>query len=415
MDRLAERSSFGGYDLEPAVATSVSVVMPCLNEASSVGGCVEEALAALKTAGYDGEVVVVDNGSTDGSDDVARAAGARVIYESRRGYGAALLAGFRAANGDVIVMADADATYPLDRIGDLVAPVASGDADMVFGSRLNSATHRTMPMLHRFVGTPALTFLAARACGRRVVGDSQSGFRAFRRDTLAQLKLRSTGMELASEMLIRAARAGLTIEEIDTGYRPRVGESKLSTFSDGFRHLYLILLLAPDLMLIGPGATAFVIGIVCTVLSIVRPNGVELGSLQWQPVFFSTIFVVLGAQALLAGMVLAYQSSITRSSMRRRLTFVGSSRFPNWCFGTGFIMTATGLAIDIALLVTWVNNPQPPHTFGVASLAQSLIILGGTLSTFGILQRFERARVARKLVPVDVSPQSREMERAAVR
>jgi hypothetical protein len=375
--------------------------MPCLNEAGSVGACVTEVKEALVAAGYDEhEVIVVDNGSTDDSAAVAHAAGARVVPEERRGYGAALLAGFAAASGDIVVMADADATYPLDRIGDLVEPVANDTADLVFGSRLNSATHENMPLLHRFVGTPVLTFLAARACGRRVVRDSQSGFRAFRRSSLAALNLRSSGMELASEMLIRAARAGLVITEIETGYRPRVGESKLSTLSDGFRHLYLILLLAPDLLLIGPGATAFLLGIACTVLSLVRPSGVELGSLQWQPVFFSTILLVLGAQALHPGAVLAYQSSVSPTSTRRRLAFVGSERFHQWCIGSGLLLILLGLGIDLALLVVWINDPRPPHRFGIASLAQSLIIVGATVASFGVLRRFDRARTARKLVPV---------------
>ena len=140
-----------------------------------------EALDAMHAAGFEAEVVVVDNGSTDGSPEIAAAAGARVVHETRRGYGSALLAGFAAARGDVLVMADADCTYELIRIPELVAPVVAGDADLVLGSRLDSATMRTMPLLHRFVGTPVLTFLTARACGRRVVTDSQSGFRAFRR------------------------------------------------------------------------------------------------------------------------------------------------------------------------------------------------------------------------------------------
>jgi hypothetical protein len=220
---------------------------------------------------------------------------------------------------------------------------------------------------------------------------------------LARLQLRSTGMELASEMLIRGARAGLRIGEVETGYRPRIGESKLSTFTDGFRHLYLILLLAPDLLLIGPGLTAFLAGVVCTVVTLVRPSGVEFGSFRWQPVFFSTILVVLGAQALLAGMVLAHQSSVATTSMQRRLAFIGRPRFATACMALGALLVVAGLAVDIALLVVWLDNPEPPRTFGAASLAQSLIILGGTIGTFGVLRRFERARVARKLVPVDLS------------
>ena len=152
-----------------------------------------------------------------------------------------------------MVMADADFTYDLGRIPDLVGPIIEGRADFVLGSRLDSATRSTMPFLHRFIGTPVLTFLTARACGRRVVTDSQSGFRAFTREIARKHDPERVGMELASEMLINSARAGLRIEEIQTGYRPRIGQSKLETWADGWRHLTLIFMLAPDLLLIGPG------------------------------------------------------------------------------------------------------------------------------------------------------------------
>ncbi len=225
----------------------VSVVLPCLNEESSVALCVHEALDALEAGNLRGEVIVVDNGSTDESIPAAEAAGGRVIKESRPGYGSALLAGFDAANYEIVVMADADFTYDLGRVPDLVSPIVEDRADLVLGSRLDAANRQTMPYLHRFIGTPLLTFLTAHACGRRVVTDSQSGFRAFRHDSLGAMKLSSSGMELASEMLINSARAGLRIQEIETGYRPRIGQSKLATWSDGWRHLFLIFMLAPDL------------------------------------------------------------------------------------------------------------------------------------------------------------------------
>ena len=247
---------------------------------------------------------------------------------SRRGYGSALRAGFAAARGDIVVMADADFTYDLGKIPDLVAPVVRDEADLVIGGRLDAATRRTMPLLHRFVGTPVLTFLVARACGRRVVDDSQSGFRAFRRDRIAELELRSTGMELASEMLIRAARAGLRVTEVPAGYRERIGMSKLSTFSDGWRHLQLILALAPDLLLVGPGAVALGVGIGLAFLGFVSPSGVDVGSLHWQPVFFSGIAIVLGLQALLAGAVLAYRSSLVRGSVHRAVRVRRPARVP---------------------------------------------------------------------------------------
>jgi glycosyltransferase involved in cell wall biosynthesis len=379
-------------------ACAVSVVLPCLNEADSVGLCVQEALEAFANAGIRGEVVVVDNGSTDGSAEVAAAAGARVVHEVQPGYGSALRAGFNAAEANIVVMADADYTYDLSKIPMLVEPIMRDEADLVLGARLDAATRRTMPFLHRYVGTPILTFLAARACGRRVVTDSQSGFRAFRRDRIAALELHSSGMELASEMLIRAARSGLRITEVQTGYRPRIGESKLATFSDGLRHLELICLLAPDLLLIGPGATLLALGLVMQVFAFVSPSGVDVGSLRWQPVFFATIALVLGTQALLAGAVLAHHSSVTTPGVGRRFAFVGRPGFVNRCLQAGVLMVAAGLVIDIVLFIVWLQGEATPPVrgYGITSLAQSLIIVGSTVATFAVVSRANIARVARE-------------------
>ncbi len=359
-----------------------------------MGACVTEAFTAMDAAGLRGEVVVVDNGSTDGSPEFAEAAGARVIRESRRGYGSALRTGFAAARYDIIVMADADLTYPLEKITQLVAPVAADQADLVLGCRLDAATRHTMPWLHRYVGTPTITFLTARACGRRVVTDSQSGFRAFRRDKVDAIGLQGTGMELATEMLIRSSRVGLRIREVHTGYRPRVGESKLDTWGDGWRHLQLILMLAPEVLLIAPGALLAMLGLGMLLLAFVRPEGVEVGSLRWQPVFFSGIALVLGVQALLAGVVLAHNSSITTGRTVRRYAFVGKPTFPKRCVYTGASMVVAGLVVNGLLFAGWLQGDESPPVrgFGLASLAQSLIIVGGTLVSFGLVAYFSRGR-----------------------
>lgn len=365
-------------------AVRVSVVLPCLNEAESVGRCVREAIATLAAAGLPGEVVVVDNGSSDTSAEIAAEAGARVVKESRPGYGSALRAGIAAATGDIVVMADADVSYDLARIPDLVRPIIEREADLVLGTR--DANGRSMPFLHRFIGTPLLTFLVSRASGDRASSDSQSGFRAFRRDAIASLRLRSTGMEFASEMLIKAARAGWRIADVRTTYRPRVGQSKLSTFRDGWRHLRLIVLLAPDLVLIWPGAAAALLGIVLAIWTLLDPAGIHVGSTSWQPVFFSTIALVVGVQAVLAGSVIAYQSSIT--APHRRSAFVGSARFLRCCTVGGLLAAAAGLVIDAALFVLWVRGgPAPSRGPQLASLAQGLIIVGVTALAFGFVTR----------------------------
>jgi hypothetical protein len=372
---------------------AVAVVLPCLNEREAVGPCVRQARDALAGGGLEGEVIVVDNGSTDGSAEVAAAAGARVITEPRRGYGRALRTGFERADADVVVMADADGTYDLSKLPQLVRPVLDGDADVALATRLDGATRASMPLLHRYLGTPVITFLTSRACGRKVTADSQTGYRAFRRDRMLGLGLRSEGMELASEMLVKAARSGLRIRDIEGGYAPRIGESKLDTWSDGWRHLMLILLLAPDLLLIGPGLVLAAAGLAALGLTFAQPQGVDIGSARWQPVFFSGIALVLGVQALLGGAILANASPVSAAS-RRRFAFLDDPRLPIRALALGILAILCGLAIDVALFLAWWSDTSSPPTtgvaFGFASLAQILLILGGTVALSGVIARFVR-------------------------
>ena len=377
-----------GEVLDISGAPLVSVVIPCLNEEASVGECVTEAIVTLAAMGVSGEVVVVDNGSTDRSMAVAADAGAVVLAEARPGYGRALRTGIEAARGAVVVMADADLTYDFTRLPELLAPILSDAADLVVGSRLNSATHRNMPPLHRYVGTPALSFLVRRAGRHGTVSDSQSGYRAFRRSTAADMSLSSTGMEFASEMLIKAGQLGLRVAEVETGYRERVGESKLNTFRDGFRHARLIFLLAPELLLVGPGAGAFLIGVILAGLGFLSPGGVEVGSLRWQPIFFSTIALVLGMEMTLVGMLLAARSPLAPSETRRRFHFVAHPRFPDACLQLGVVGLLLGLGVDLALFLrhTW-GLPFLSITMALASTAQSLILGGGSLTALGFVMK----------------------------
>jgi len=231
---------------------AVSVVIPCLNERESIVACIERSHETLAAGRLAGEVLVVDNGSTDGSAELARAAGARVVGEPRRGYGRAYRAGFEAARGRYIVMGDADGTYDFSEIPRFVEQLETG-ADLVLGTRLNGTIQPgAMPWLHRYVGNPVLTGLL-NALFETGVSDSHCGMRAFRRDALPELQLRSTGMELASEQVVRCSKLGFTIREIPIAYSRRLGESKLSRFSDGWRHIRLLLQHAPRRRLALPG------------------------------------------------------------------------------------------------------------------------------------------------------------------
>ena len=223
-----------------AAAPWASIVLPCLDEAESVAGVVREAKEGLRLAGISGEVIVVDNGSRDGSGAIASRAGARITHEARRGYGAAVQRGLRVARGNVVVIADADGSYDLRELGSLVRRVANG-ADLAVGTRLDGRMEPgAMPWMHRRVGTPTVNFLLWTVTGRRF-RDSQSGFRACRSDRLRGLDLKCDGMEFASEMLLRADAAGWRIEELPVRYRRRLGSSKLRPYVDGIRHCLLLL------------------------------------------------------------------------------------------------------------------------------------------------------------------------------
>jgi glycosyltransferase involved in cell wall biosynthesis len=235
------------------VEPDVSVVIPCLDEAESIADCVEEAFVGLRRAGLEAEVIVVDNGSRDGSGALAVAAGARVVHEPRRGYGHAYLAGFAAARGRYVVMADGDGSYDLRDTVRFCKELDAG-ADVVIGSRLRGTIHSgAMPWLHRRIGNPVLTWILNVFVGTRV-SDAHSGMRAFRRSLLPRLRLCSTGMELASEHLVRSGRLGLDIREIPIHYRPRRGRSKLFWLRDGCRHLWLLLAHSPAWLLLLPMA-----------------------------------------------------------------------------------------------------------------------------------------------------------------
>jgi glycosyltransferase involved in cell wall biosynthesis len=252
----------------------------------------------LDENGFTGEVIVVDNGSTDGSGNLARAAGAVVVDEPRRGYGSAYLAGLAAASGDYIVMVDADLTYDFREIPSFVKELEDG-AELVVGNRMRGLQPGAMPWLSR-IGNPILSgFL--NALHRTKIGDAHCGMRAVRRNVLPVLNLRTVGMEFASEMVIRATREHLDVREVPIELHPRVGESKLSPFRDGWRHLRLIVVYNPNFLFIVPGAVMFAVGMLISVL--VFAGVPILGrDLQIHSLIIGSLLVLLGVQAIGLGL-----------------------------------------------------------------------------------------------------------------
>jgi glycosyltransferase involved in cell wall biosynthesis len=243
----------------PVDACELSIVFPCLNEAASIGGCVREALARLLQLGIRGEIVVCDNGSTDGSALVAAQAGARVVHQERRGYGAALMGAIRAAEGDYLVMLDGDGSYDLAALRPMVEALRNG-ADLVMGNRFRGRlAPGAMPWAHRYVGSPVLSGLLNLLFGTSV-GDAHCGLRAFTREAYRRMALKTTGMEFASEMIARAARTGLQIVEVPVDYHPRSGESKLRRFRDAWRHIRFLLMYSPTWLYLAPSVMLFVVG-----------------------------------------------------------------------------------------------------------------------------------------------------------
>ncbi|MGI8623912.1 MAG: glycosyltransferase family 2 protein, partial [Solirubrobacteraceae bacterium] len=274
-------------------------MIPCLNEAETIERCVTRARAALTENGIAGEVLVVDNGSDDGSEVIASEAGALVVREPRRGYGSAYLAGFAAARGRHIVMADADLTYDFGEIPRFVEGLEEG-ADMVIGDRMDNIHPGAMPWLHRYVGNPVLTG-TLNLFFRTGVKDAHCGMRAVRRSALPSLDLRTTGMEFASEMVIRAAKQELDIRQVPIEYHPRGGESKLASFRDGWRHLRFLLVHSPTYLFVLPGLLMSAVGALVTLTVLTQ---VEILGREWElhSLIAGALLMIVGAQVAALGL-----------------------------------------------------------------------------------------------------------------
>ncbi|MDP9385327.1 MAG: glycosyltransferase family 2 protein [Actinomycetota bacterium] len=353
----------------------VSVVIPCLNEAANIEECVRTSLEVLERHGIPGEVVVADNDSMDGSGEIARRAGARVVHEPRLGYGSAYLAGFGAARGRYIVMADADLTYDFNEIPRFVEHLEAG-AQLVMGDRMDNIHPGAMPWLHRYVGNPILTGILNLFFSTGV-SDAHCGMRGFRREVLPTLDLRTTGMEFASEMVIRAAKENLDIREVPIEYHPRGGESKLSSFRDGWRHLRFLLVHSPMHLFVLPGALLAALGAIIALLVVAR---IDVFGRYWDihSIIAGALLMIVGTQVLALGLCAhAYGTYFMGEKDpwfdRMRARF----RLEHGLMLGGAFITA-GLVILGSIVVTWADQ-------GFGALAQARpAVLGVTFLIVGI-------------------------------
>jgi glycosyltransferase involved in cell wall biosynthesis len=354
---------------------TVSVVIPCLNEAENIEQCVSSALGVLQERGIRGEVIVSDNDSEDESPRLAAAAGAIVVHEPERGYGSAYMAGFAVARGRYIVMADADLTYDFEEIPRFLAELEDG-ADMVIGNRMKNIHPGAMPWLHRYIGNPLLSgFL--NLLFRTGVDDAHCGMRAVRRDRLPQLGLRTTGMEFASEMVIRAAKEHLEIRQFPIEYHPRGGESKLSSFRDGWRHLRFLLLHSPNHLFIFPGAVMAALGAVIELIVLTR---LGIFGRHWDihALIAGALLAIVGTQVMALGVCAhAYATYFMGDRDRWFDRMRARFRLEHGLMLGGAILAA-GVIVGVFIVINWINN-------GFGSLAdEQLAVLAATLIIVGI-------------------------------
>ena len=342
----------------PRPTCEVSVVMPCLNEAETVEVCVRKALRAFEELGVDGEVVVADNGSTDGSQELATAAGARVVPVTEPGYGSALMGGFTAARGRYLIMGDADDSYDFSAIGPFIEELRAGN-ELVMGNRFRGGiAPGAMPRLNRYLGNPVLSALG-RFLFRTPAHDFHCGLRGFSAEAYRKMHVRTTGMEFASEIVVKSALLGLRTTEVPTTLSPdgRSREPHLRPWRDGWRHLRFLLLFRPRWLFFYPGLLLMLLGIVG--MAALLPGPIDIGPATFDvtTMLFAGAAIVIGFQAVVFG-VFARVYAMTEGflpqdpSLRRRLRFATLETG----LVAGALLIVVGLVLTVAAVLVWGDN-----------------------------------------------------------
>ena len=361
----------------------VSAVMPCLNEEETLAVCIEKAQRCFAALGIPGQVVVADNGSTDGSVAVAQRLGVKIVHERIKGYGAALMAAIDAADGEIIVMADADDSYDWEAIGPFIEKIRAG-YELVVGNRFKGGIRPgAMPTLHRYFGNPLLSFIA-RTVYRVPIGDFHCGMRAFTKAAYRRMGLRTPGMEFATEMVAAAAQQGLRIAEIPIVLYPdkRNRPPHLRSFRDGWRHLRFIITCAPDYLYILPGAAMFITGVLLQLMLVGGPIAIFGFHLGIHYLALGSMLTLVGLNILnlgvLAKVIMVQMYPNLRSAIAH---WVLHSFKLEWGLLTGLLMLMVGTAIDIAILVRWLRTGGGPleETVHLSFVATTAVVIGVNL------------------------------------
>src|SRR6267378_5695761 len=343
---VAQRSP--KHQAEPSLrAVEVSIVMPCLNEAETLGACIQKAQSAIEKDGLSAEIIVADNGSTDGSQAIANELGARLIPVERKGYGSALIGGIQAARGEFVIMGDADDSYDFTAIAPLIAALRDG-CDLVVGNRfLGGIEPGAMPWSHRWIGNPVLTFIS-RIFFHTPVGDAHCGLRGFRKEAFQRMNLRATGMEFASEMVIKASLKGMRIAEVPVALRPdgRSRAPHLRTWRDGWRHLRFMLLFSPRWLFLYPGAALFAVGLLAGA-------ALEIGPVKIGPFGFDISTLLLAGFCCLIGYQLVVFAVFTKVFAMRE-----GFHPPNASYAAMFryVRLETGLVLGLLMVVLGIGG-----------------------------------------------------------
>jgi glycosyltransferase involved in cell wall biosynthesis len=355
----------------------VSVIMPCLNEARTVGRCVDKAIRAMEELGVQGEVIVADNGSSDGSPEIARQHGARVVPVARRGYGSALQAGIAAARGRYVIMGDADDSYDFSRLEPFIERLREGH-DLVMGNRFRGGIRPgAMPWHHRYIGNPVLTGIL-NLFFRSPIRDAHCGLRAFRKDSYARLGLRAPGMEFASEMVVRACLSRQKITEVPTVLHPdgRDRPPHLRSFRDGWRHLRFLLMSTPTFLFIIPGLLLTVLGLVAIPAAVLAGYGVFTGNFGPNFMYTASLVSISGFHLMAFGFLAKlYSHRVDPVFQDPRVERLASLFSVERGLILGVSAMVLGVAVGVPVLVHWWRTGEVPVP-GQWIFAGTLVCLG---------------------------------------